>query len=285
MSTRTISLFATIAIIIALGIIGCSEKEPAKTTANSSQKESTKPANAAVEPTTVEPVAAKKETPLEPAKPENTSNIAENTDTKEEQVKHPNFIKFIPKVPVPGIPGTAPNVNMENLKKEVEKAPQFYAPKGTTNLALEKPVTASESLCSYGDIDMLTDGDKDSVAETYFEMAPGLQWVQIDLEEEKELYAILVWHYMVEFRVYHDVIVQVSNDEDFLEATTLFNNDHDNSASSLGLNKGTDKNYWETNNGKLIDAKGVKARYIRLYSNGNSSSNFNHYVEVEVYGI
>jgi hypothetical protein len=28
----------------------------------------------------------------------------------------------------------------------------------------------------------------------------------------------------------------------------------------------------------------VKGRYVRLYSNGNTSNDLNHYVEVEVYG-
>jgi hypothetical protein len=61
----------------------------------------------------------------------------------------------------------------------------------------------------------------------------------------------------------------------------VFNNDLDNSA---GLGVGKDLHYIETNEGKLIDAKGVKARYVRLYSNGNSGNDLNHYIEVEVYG-
>ena len=40
----------------------------------------------------------------------------------------------------------------------------------------------------------------------------------------------------------------------------------------------------ETNEGRLIDAKGVKGRYVRLYSNGNTSNDMNHYIEIEVYG-
>jgi hypothetical protein len=42
--------------------------------------------------------------------------------------------------------------------------------------------------------------------------------------------------------------------------------------------------YVETSEGKLIDAKGVRVRYVRLYSNGNSSNELNHYIEVEVFG-
>ena len=47
---------------------------------------------------------------------------------------------------------------------------------------------------------------------------------------------------------------------------------------------GSDMHYVETSEGRLIDAKGVRARYVRLYSNGNSSNELNHYIEVEVYG-
>ena len=66
-----------------------------------------------------------------------------------------------------------------------------------------------------------------------------------------------------------------------LTVRTLFNNDIDNSA---GLGVGKDMHYTETHEGKLIDAKGARARYVRLYSNGNNGSDLNHYIEVEVYG-
>jgi hypothetical protein len=62
---------------------------------------------------------------------------------------------------------------------------------------------------------------------------------------------------------------------------TVFNNDHDNS-SKLGLGK--DKEYIEVAEGKLFDPKGAKGRYVRLYSNGNTTNDLTHYVEVEVYG-
>ncbi|MHC4125212.1 MAG: hypothetical protein ACYSRR_02000, partial [Planctomycetota bacterium] len=61
----------------------------------------------------------------------------------------------------------------------------------------------------------------------------------------------------------------------------LFNNDIDNSS---GLGIGSDMHYVETAEGKLIDAKGQRARYVRLYSQGNSNDDFNHYIEVEVFG-
>jgi hypothetical protein len=80
------------------------------------------------------------------------------------------------------------------------------------------------------------------------------------------------------------VIVQVSNDPNFVEGvTTLFNNDVDNSA---GMGIGKDREYFETNEGKLVDAKGASARYVRLYSRGSTYRDpLNRYTEVEVYGL
>jgi hypothetical protein len=99
-----------------------------------------------------------------------------------------------------------------------------------------------------------------------------------------EVYCIVVWHYHKQARVYFDVVVQVADDADFItNVKTIFNNDIDNSA---GLGVGKDMHYTETNEGKLIDvfAQGIKTRFVRLYSNGNTSNDLNHYIEVEVYG-
>jgi len=134
-----------------------------------------------------------------------------------------------------------------------------------------------------GEKEFVTDGEKSGEDGYYVEFGPGVQYVQIDLEDSFHLYTILVWHYHSQARVYRDVIVQVSDDPDFITGVkTVFNNDHDNSS---GLGIGKDKEYIETNEGRLIDPRGVEARYIRLYSKGNTSNDINHYVEVEVYGI
>ena len=65
------------------------------------------------------------------------------------------------------------------------------------------------------------------------------------------------------------------------DVTTIFDNDGGN---ELGLGAGKDQDYIESYQGKLIDAKGVKGRYVRLYSNGNTTDKLNHYIEVEVFG-
>ena len=82
--------------------------------------------------------------------------------------------------------------------------------------------------------------------------------------------------------MYRDVVVQVSDDPTFNSGVnTIFNSDFSN---ELGLGAGKNQNYIETYQGKLIDAKGATGRYVRLYSNGNTSNKLNHYIEVEVWG-
>ncbi len=179
--------------------------------------------------------------------------------------------------------GTPTNMQIEKLEKPLGKprAP-FLAPKGTKNVALGKPVTSTDEMPIIGEIDYITDGDKDADEGYFVELGPFTQHITIDLQKEYNIYAIVVWHYHKQPRVYYDVIVQIADDKDFTKnVRTLFNNDLDNSS---GQGKGTDWHYVETAEGKLIDAKGEKARYVRLYSKGNNSNDLNHYIEVAVYG-
>ena len=179
--------------------------------------------------------------------------------------------------------GTEKPIRVSNLKKlSTEDRPPFLVPVGTTNVALGKPVTSSDEEPLIGEIEMITDGDKEAADGSFMELGPTLQHVTIDLLTKYEIYAIMVWHYHQNPQVYFDVVVQVADDSDFItNVKTLFNNDTNNSA---GLGVGTDMHYVEIHKGELIDAKGVKARYVRLYSNGNNHNDLNHYVEVEVYG-
>ena len=174
-------------------------------------------------------------------------------------------------------------IRVNNLRAPMGRMrPLMLVPAGTTNVALGKPVTASDKTPIIGKVEMITDGDKEPTDGSFVELAPSVQHVTIDLDENHEIFAVVLWHYHRQPRVYFDVVVQIADDQDFTtNVKTLFNNDTDNSA---GLGLGTDMHYLENNMGELIDAKGVEARYVRLYSNGNSHDDLNHYVEVEVYG-
>jgi len=186
-------------------------------------------------------------------------------------------------LPEPMFVGTPTNLSVPNLEKPLGKArAPFLAPKGTINLASGKSVTSTDEFPIIGELEMVTDGENDADDGYFVELGPFTQHVTIDLENKHNIYAILVWHFHKQPRVYFDVVIQSADDPDFTQnVQTIFNNDIDNSS---GLGKGKNLHYVETAEGKLIDAKGVEGRYVRLYSKGNNSNDLNHYVEVAVYG-
>jgi len=187
------------------------------------------------------------------------------------------------KLPKPMFVGTPTNIRSANLEVITGKSRgPFYVPKGTVLLSAKKKVTSSDMQPVIGELDMVTDGEKAGGDGYFIELGPGPQWVQIDLGASHPLYAILAWHYHSQARVYRDVIVQVSDDPAFKTGvTTVFNSDHDNTSK---LGPGKEKEYIEVAEGRLFDPKGAKGRYVRLYSNGNTTNDLNHYVEVEIYG-
>jgi hypothetical protein len=219
----------------------------------------------------------------------------EQTDTDEQiaakvvdtdaasNVQETDLVPIPIQLPKAKFEGTPKPTQVPNLEKPLGKArPPFYAPVGTVNVAFQKPVSASDEEPTMGEIEMITDGDKEALDGSYLELGPFLQYITIDLEQECEIYAILLWHFHKYAVVYFDVVVQISNEPDFItDVTTVFNNDIDHSA---GQGVGTNMHYVETNEGKLIDCMGTRGRYVRLYSNGNTADDLNHYIEVEVFG-
>ncbi|WP_221032547.1 discoidin domain-containing protein [Actomonas aquatica] len=184
--------------------------------------------------------------------------------------------------PPPKVTSTPAPIKLSNLEAPNTPAPDIMVPNDVTNVAAGKTVTSSDPWPIIGELDMVTDGDKESEDGYYVELGEMQQWVQIDLESETEIFGIGLWHYHAQPRAYLDVIVQVSNDPEFASGvTTLFNNDNDNSSD---MGRGEDPAYLEKNYGRLIPGKQAKARYVRLYSNGNTSDGLNHYIEVEVFG-
>ena len=185
-------------------------------------------------------------------------------------------------IPPELIEGTPQPIKVSNLEPAPTSAPVLVVPEGTSLLSKGKPVTSSDDFPIIGELEYITDGDKEAGEGYFVELLDGPQWVQIDLETPADLAAIWIWHYHSQARAYHDVVVQVSNDPEFTSGvTTLFNNDYDD---STGQGKGSDKPYVDTRFGKLVNANGSNAQYIRLYSSGNTANDMNHYIEVEVYG-
>jgi hypothetical protein len=188
------------------------------------------------------------------------------------------------KLPAPtfiGTPSDSPGAT--NVDKPLGKPrPPFLAPVGVANVALGKKVTSGDTNAIPANLAKITDGEKEALENNVVLLRKGPQWVQIDLGSPQEIYAIVVWHAHDRPKVYHGVVVQVADDADFSRnVRTLFNNDTENKD---GLGAGSDREYFETHEGKLIDAKGTPARYVRLYSNGSTEAKYNQYTEVEVYG-
>ena len=270
----------------------CKKSSPEEPAGETDQQTAMKPAKQEKAP---DPAALKapetSEKPTEGSAQEDTSSeqsasAGESEPGQQTSGSDSGQTKLVPidiELPKPMFVGTPQDTTVPNLEKPLGKPrPPFLAPVGTKNAALGKPVSASDEEPIIGEIDMITDGDKEAADGSYVELGPFLQHVTVDLEAEHEIYAIVAWHYHKQPRVYYDVALQVANDPDFIDVKTVFNNDIDNSA---GLGVGKDKHFTETAEGKLIDCMpGVRGRYVRLYSNGNTSNDLNHYIEVEVYG-
>jgi hypothetical protein len=158
----------------------------------------------------------------------------------------------------------------------------LMVPPGLRNIAPSSRITCSDKNVHKDNLAKLTDGDKEATDRSIIFLRKGTQWVQMDFGRPQELFALVIWHAHNMAKVYHDVIVRVADDPDFTDkARTIFNNDSDNSS---GQGVGANREYVETYEGKLINAKGVKARYVRFYSKGNTESALNEYTEIEVYG-
>jgi hypothetical protein len=178
--------------------------------------------------------------------------------------------------------GTESDISgVKNLEQYIKgRAPRpLHVPQGTVLVSKGKPVSYSGGVPVLGDLEYITDGDKE--ANSVVELGLGPEWVQVDLGETYYLQAVCLWHDHRGVSAFFDVVVQASDDAEFGQGVhLLYNNDDDN---SLRFGTGRDKCYVETHFGRQIPANNVPARYVRIWSNGNTNDEFNKYVEVEVY--
>ena len=194
------------------------------------------------------------------------------------------LVPLMLKLPPPAFKGTPKDIQLSSYVEPLSDKPRppMMVPPGLKNLAKGAKLTSSDKNATASVLEKVNDGDKEASDQSIIFLRKGSQWVQMDLGAPAELFALVIWHAHNTAKVYHDVIVQLSDDPDFLkDVRTIFNNDQDNSS---GLGVGTDREYFETFEGKLINAKGAKARYIRFYSKGSTESALNEYTEIEVYG-
>jgi hypothetical protein len=188
------------------------------------------------------------------------------------------------KLPAEAFKGTPKDIKTNAYTEPYPDKPRppMMVPPGLKNLAKGAKITSSDKNATQEMLEKITDGDKEAADQSIIFLRKGTQYVQFDLGAPSEVFAIVIWHAFNAAKVYHDVVVQIADNADFTQnVKTIFNNDQDNSS---GLGVGTDREYFETHEGKLIDAKGVKAQFIRFYSKGSTESALNEYTEIEIYG-
>jgi len=193
-------------------------------------------------------------------------------------------VPLVLKLPMHTVKGTPEDLPTgPNIEPPPKNPPApLQVPAGVVNVAAGKKVTSSVAPYS-GELSQITDGKREPYDEDVVEFKKGTQWVQVDLGASYAIYAIAMWHDHRLLQAMHDVVIQVSDDPEFKTGvTTLFNNDTDDS-SKLGV--GTDREYFELEYGRIIAAKGVKARYVRGYTKGSSLTAINCWQEIEVYAL
>ena len=126
-------------------------------------------------------------------------------------------------VPRAQIIGTPVPVKLPNLEPKTPN-PEPDVPEDVKNVAKGKKVTSSDDFPLIGELELVTDGDKGAAEGCYVELMNGLQWIQIDLEKQTEIFAVAMWHYHSQERAYKDVIIQVSDDPEFIKGVTTISN-------------------------------------------------------------
>ena len=186
----------------------------------------------------------------------------------------PMFLGPGPPYPNPQIP------NLESYAAAWSSRVERVIQTGVVLLSKGCTVTSSDP-APVGGLSLITDGERFGDDGYFAELAPGKQWVQIDLKQSQRLHLIWVWQFHMMPVSFRDVVLQISDDRGFKTSTTVFNTDHDNSSS---LGNGRDPSFYTSNNGRAIAFTPVSGRYVRLWSNGADVLETNCYIEVSVYG-
>src|SRR5436190_21707388 len=143
-----------------------------------------------------------------------------------------DLVPLVLKLPPPAFKGTPKDLQLSSYVEPLSDKPRppMMVPTGLKNLAKGAKLSSSDKNATSSVLEKITDGDKEASDQSIIFLRKGTQWVQMDLGAPHELFAIVLWHAHNTAKVYHDVIVQLSDDPDFLkDVRTIFNNDQDNS--------------------------------------------------------
>src|SRR5712692_2030878 len=137
-----------------------------------------------------------------------------------------DLVPLVVKLPPPAFKGTPKDLQLSSFVEPLSDKPRppMMVPPGLKNLAKDAKLTSSDKNAT-SVLEKITDGDKEASDQSIIFLRKGTQWVQIDLGKPQEIFAIAIWHAHNSAKVYHDVIVQIADDPDFIEnVRTLFNN-------------------------------------------------------------
>lgn len=210
--------------------------------------------------------------------------LAQTAEAADSPAASGDKVPLVIKLPSPAFKGTPKDIQLSTFVEPLSDKPRppMMVPPGLKNIAPGAKLTCSDKNATSEALAKVTDGDKEASEQSIIYLRKGTQWIQMDFGSPQEIFAVVIWHAHNSAKVYHDVIVQIADDQDFLQnVKTIFNNDQGNNS---GLGVGTDREYFEIHEGKLIDTKGVTARYMRFFSKGSTESALNEYTEIEVYG-
>lgn len=182
--------------------------------------------------------------------------------------------------PPPGVKWDGPE-SFSDLRKRVDNV---RIAEGCRLLSLNCPVKVSDK-APLGDPAVITDGIRVSEQANMLDLAPGRQWVVIDLGARREIHCLWLWmNYLIPWVACENIIVLVTDNPDEpgnANGTYVFNNDRD---GSEGFGKGTDPEWAETNYGRPITFPPLKARYVKVWMNGRNVDGLNILTEIAVYG-
>ena len=130
-------------------------------------------------------------------------------------------------LPQPLFVGTPVPLNVPNLEPPMKgKRPDFMVPAGTVNLAKGKKVTASDSNPMSERWIWLPMETRPATKAPGSNSGRASNGCRSIWRRAANIYAVLIWHFHSQARVYRDVVAQVSDDPTFKSGvTTIFNND------------------------------------------------------------
>lgn len=161
------------------------------------------------------------------------------------------------------------------------------AEKTNNNLMMADGVTLScAGYIERDNLNVINDGKLDGYSayrgdQTENVYSKETNYVQVDLGKNCYIDSMnLVFYYWATDRVYNNVVIVGSNTADFANPVILYNADQEN---FFGFGEGSDESVVATSDGIDIDTS-ASARYLRVYTKGNTNNSSVHIVEFSVYG-